>query len=271
MLDKIALLSRCLLKRSTNFNYLQHSKNLLNVTKISQPVFLNIQMRNLSLTSQRNDLNEFFENEKFRGELKVKVGRSWKTDELRLKNNQDLHKLWFVLLKERNMLMTMEQAYKDEFKSMPNPERLDKVEESMENLEEVVRERNRAYHQLEVGVTGERDRYHRLDALGRLVVYKPTEHRIPVQLNRKWRNKMNFRYHTNFGPAVVRFLRLWREREHHRENHKKWVEMRTAAKIVRRFGEETDLEGLKEQFPLVNVNLLQRWRRCWKTEFTQSK
>jgi len=39
---------------------------------------------------------------------------------------------------------------------MPNPERLDKVEISMENLEAVVRERNKAYWQLEVGETGER-------------------------------------------------------------------------------------------------------------------
>ena len=30
-----------------------------------------------------------------------------------------------------------------------------KVEESMENLEEVVKERNRAYYQLEVGITGD--------------------------------------------------------------------------------------------------------------------
>ena len=33
-----------------------------------------------------------------------------------------------------------------------------KVEESMENLEEVVRERNRAYFELETGMSGERER-----------------------------------------------------------------------------------------------------------------
>ena len=32
---------------------------------------------------------------------------------------------------------------------------------SMENLEDVVRERNKAFHQLEVGVSGERERIHR--------------------------------------------------------------------------------------------------------------
>lgn len=61
-----------------------------------------------------------------------------------------------MLLKERNMLLTMEHECKERFEIFPNPERMDKVEESMENLEAVVRERNRAYHMLETGETGER-------------------------------------------------------------------------------------------------------------------
>ena len=84
-------------------------------------------VRQLSTTLPRNGLDEFFEEEKFLGEQKVRVGRSWKKDELRLKSNEDLHKLWFVLLKERNMLLTMETAYEDEYVPMPNPERVDKV------------------------------------------------------------------------------------------------------------------------------------------------
>ena len=46
------------------------------------------------------------------------------------------------------MLMTMEQAYKEAVEKFPNPERLDKVEESMDNIESVVRERNRAYFEV---------------------------------------------------------------------------------------------------------------------------
>jgi len=53
----------------------------------------------LGLSATRRDLQEFFEEEKVRGEMKVRVGRAWKKDELRLKSNEDLHKLWFVLLK----------------------------------------------------------------------------------------------------------------------------------------------------------------------------
>ena len=33
----------------------------------------------------------------------------------------------YILLKERNMLLTMEQAYKDAVMQMPNEERIDKV------------------------------------------------------------------------------------------------------------------------------------------------
>lgn len=63
-----------------------------------------------------------------------------------------------MLLKERNMLLTMEHAYREAVEAMPNQERLDKVDMSMENLEEVVRERNRAYYELEVGGSGEVER-----------------------------------------------------------------------------------------------------------------
>lgn len=107
-------------------------------------------------SAARFDLMQFFDEKKHWGETEVKSGRAWTLDELRIKSNGDLHKLWFVLLKEKNMLLTMEQECKDQVELFPSPERIDKVGLSMENLETVVRERNRAYHLLETGFDGER-------------------------------------------------------------------------------------------------------------------
>lgn len=99
---------------------------------------------------------QFFDDKKNWGQSEVKSGRAWTLDELRIKSNSDLHKLWFVLLKEKNMLLTMEAECKDKVELFPSPERIDKVNLSMEHLETVVRERNKAYHLLETGIDGER-------------------------------------------------------------------------------------------------------------------
>jgi hypothetical protein len=55
------------------------------------------------------------------------LGRSWKASELRLKSWDDLQKLWYVLLKEKNMLMTQRQMLHAQNLRFPNPERLPKV------------------------------------------------------------------------------------------------------------------------------------------------
>lgn len=99
---------------------------------------------------------EFFDEKKNWSKNEVRCGRSWLLDELRIKSNSDLHKLWYVLLKEKNMLKTMEHEADVKFELFPSPERYDKVQDSMNNIETVVRERNKAYYKLEVGTDGER-------------------------------------------------------------------------------------------------------------------
>lgn len=85
------------------------------------------------------------------------------------------------------MLLTMEEACKRKYKIFPNPERIDKVEMSMSNLESVVRERNKAYHLLETGETGERPGKFVHNALGMLfhIIYsficiRPIESNFPM-------------------------------------------------------------------------------------------
>ena len=119
---------------------LKHVPKLLNLhvntTRTSQISKLNkstdvatktLAKTNNSLQSKKQlnpALEEFFDDPK--GET-VKHGRAWSLDELRLKNNTDLHQLWYVLHKERNMLLTMEQIYININQPMPSHERIAKV------------------------------------------------------------------------------------------------------------------------------------------------
>jgi large subunit ribosomal protein L47 len=78
-----------------------------------------------------------------------KVGRAWRASELRLKSFDDLHKLWFVLLKERNMLVTQRKLpAEDEKGKLPfkntAKSRLRKVRDSMARLLTVLTERRLA-------------------------------------------------------------------------------------------------------------------------------
>ncbi|WCJ36355.1 54S ribosomal protein L4 mitochondrial [Euphorbia peplus] len=90
----------------------------------------------------RNPLEEFFELDRVPDEDKpIVYGRSWKASELRLKSWDDLQKLWFVLLKEKNMLMTQRQMLNAQNLRFPNPERLPKVRKSMCRIKHVLTER----------------------------------------------------------------------------------------------------------------------------------
>eukprot|EP00898_Chlorokybus_atmophyticus_P009088 jgi/Chlat1/9180/Chrsp97S08458 len=69
------------------------------------------------------------------------VGRSWKAAELRLKGDTDLHKLWWVLAKERNVLETERAASRSQRRPMHDPSRVMKVKKSMARIKLVLSER----------------------------------------------------------------------------------------------------------------------------------
>ena len=72
-------------------------------------------------------------------------GRAWRTAELRLKSFDDLHKLWYILLKERNVLLSERAWCKTNGYYWENGfSNLLKVKQSMARLKGVVRERERA-------------------------------------------------------------------------------------------------------------------------------
>uniref|UniRef100_A0A0X3NVN3 Large ribosomal subunit protein uL29m n=1 Tax=Schistocephalus solidus TaxID=70667 RepID=A0A0X3NVN3_SCHSO len=86
-----------------------------------------VRSRALSVSSRSDSLSEFFDAPQNWGVVSVKSGRPWRIEELRRKSASDLHNLWYILLKERNMLMTMEEEHWRRLERMPNPERFEKV------------------------------------------------------------------------------------------------------------------------------------------------
>jgi hypothetical protein len=71
-------------------------------------------------------------------------GRPWSAAELRWKSFSDLHKLWFVCLKERNMLLSERLYYRQVGQSQPEPSRMLKVKATMRTIKVVINERARA-------------------------------------------------------------------------------------------------------------------------------
>ncbi|CAH1183534.1 unnamed protein product [Phaedon cochleariae] len=225
--------------------------NLFSKIALNSPrvVSYNNSLRSISTTTVRNDLMEFFDDPKNWGAEEVKSGRSWKKDELRIKSNTDLHKLWYVLLKERNMLLTMEQESKDQARLFPSPERLDKVEDSMENLEAVVRERNTAYHKLETGETGERPGRMEVGPLGIRYYYKMSEYPIPKHMNKKWQEKYKF---YKYDKDVEAFLLKYREKLYLSKRKAQRRNFNHVIGLMNRFP-NMDMEAVKEQYPDVDI------------------
>ncbi len=72
-------------------------------------------------------------------------GRAWKPDELRLKSFDDLHKLWFVLIKERNLLATQKAEAQRLGQRWFGMSRLFKTKLSMALIKTVLLERQRIH------------------------------------------------------------------------------------------------------------------------------
>lgn len=148
------------------------------------------------------------------------------------------------------MLKTMEYAAERQIKLFPNPERIDKVELSMKNLEAVVRERNTAYHLLETGETGERPAKYVHNQLGVRYWYKFSEHLIPKFMNNSWRSTHIFRYQ---GCAVRKFRRLYREMRFIAKKREANRERNHVQRLLRHIP-HVDREVLAQKYPKVKID-----------------
>lgn len=197
---------------------------------------------------------QFFDVKKNLGENEVKHGRNWTLPELRIKSSQDLHKLWYILLKEKNMLLTMEEQAKVEHRLFPSPERLDKVSISMSNLETVVQERNRAYYELETGANGERPSRLVHNQLGIKFNYRSYQHIIPAFMNTKWQETHKFRYG---GYAVRKFLLLYREKLWNQKRKAQNRDRNEVTHLLKR-NPDMSMRSLRQKYPKVDIDKLVR-------------
>lgn len=181
----------------------------------------------LHTSVSRKGLEEFFDDPKNWGQEKVKSGASWTCQQLRNKSNEDLHKLWYVLLKERNMLLTLEQEAKRQSLPMPSPERLEKVVDSMDALDKVVQEREDALRLLQTGQEKARPGAWRRDIFGRIIWHKFKQWPLPWYLNKKYNKKRFFAM-----PYVDQFIRL-RIEKHARAKARKQSLQKKKEKILR--------------------------------------
>nr|ACO13745.1 39S ribosomal protein L47, mitochondrial precursor [Esox lucius] len=191
---------------------------------------LAVQCRPLHTTISRRGLEEFFDIPENWGEATVKSGAPWTAKQLRTKSNEDLHKLWYVLLKEKNMLLTIEQESKRQGQQMPSPERLKKIDRSIRRLDTVVKERENALRLLQTGQERARPGDWRKDVFGRIYWYRFREHALPWYMNRRYKRK---RFYT---PAFVApHLRLRLEKYLRAKTRKQKKESENQAVLKEKF------------------------------------
>nr|XP_046248795.1 39S ribosomal protein L47, mitochondrial [Scatophagus argus] len=184
------------------------------------------QFRALHTTISRRGLEEFFDYPENWGLTTVKSGAPWTAKQLRTKSNEDLHKLWYVLLKEKNMLLTLEQEARRQRLQMPSPERIKKVDRSLVRLETVVKERETALRLLQTGQEKGRPGAWRSNTLGYVYWYRFKEYAIPWYMNRRYKRKKFF------TPKFVKEHIRLRIEKHLREKARKAnLEKETVAKL----------------------------------------
>ncbi|KAG7282856.1 hypothetical protein CRUP_020694 [Coryphaenoides rupestris] len=189
-----------------------------------------VQCRPLHTSTSSRGLQEFFDLPENWGESKVKSGAPWTVQLLRSKSNEDLHKLWYLLLKEKNMLLTIEQEAKRQVVPMPSPERLKKIERSMQRLDLVVTERETALRLLQTGQEHARPADWRRNLFGKVVWHRYREYAIP------WYMNAIYKRHRFYTPRFVEpHIRLRMEKNLRARVRKADLEKKQLAKLKERF------------------------------------
>jgi large subunit ribosomal protein L47 len=110
-------------------------------------------------TIVRGGIKDFVDSSYINNKRPKVPGGPWPTEMLRKKSMGDLQQIWFMLVRERNMLQTMKDHYtrhQEELGAWPAPSRMQLVEESMDNLKRVLRERDNKANDAAVAIFKER-------------------------------------------------------------------------------------------------------------------
>jgi len=97
----------------------------------------------------KTNIEEFTKSQGQVGAKPVVTGKPWATEDLKKKSFEDLHKLWFVLVKERNLLVTEQMRWKVQpelIKEFAVNIRLKKVRKSMARIQGLLNLRKHEYH-----------------------------------------------------------------------------------------------------------------------------
>eukprot|EP01103_Thecamoeba_quadrilineata_P008631 TRINITY_DN18369_c0_g1_i1.p1 TRINITY_DN18369_c0_g1~~TRINITY_DN18369_c0_g1_i1.p1 ORF type:complete len:155 (+),score=31.63 TRINITY_DN18369_c0_g1_i1:14-478(+) len=77
-----------------------------------------------------------------------RTGRAWRANELRLKSFEDLHSLWYVLVRERDRLLSLRE--REGKRNVPNYQSIGKVRQSMARIKTVLSERTIEFKKIQV-------------------------------------------------------------------------------------------------------------------------
>ncbi|TRY89290.1 hypothetical protein DNTS_003459 [Danionella cerebrum] len=193
-----------------------------------------VNIRAFHTSYARKGLEEFFDLPENWGEENVKSGAPWTAEQLRAKSNEDLHKLWYVLLKEQNMLLTMDKESRRQGVAMPSPERLKKVERSMKRLDLVVKEREDALRLLQTGQEYGRPGEYRKNVFGKTIWYVFKEHPIPWYLNSRYKKRQFYEPY-----YVAPFVRLRIEQDMKNRARRQNRERQNKEKLALMFPKKT--------------------------------
>uniref|UniRef100_A0A3Q3XBT8 Large ribosomal subunit protein uL29m n=1 Tax=Mola mola TaxID=94237 RepID=A0A3Q3XBT8_MOLML len=184
--------------------------------------------RALHTTISRRGLEEFFDLPENWGETTVKSGATLKSTKIFTNSGQLCS--GYVLLKEKNMLLTLEQEARRQRVQMPSPERLRKVERSMIRLETVVTERETALRLLQTGQEKGRPGAWRRNIFGYVYWYRFKEYAIPWYMNKRYKRK---KFYT---PTFVQpHIRLRIEKHMREKARKTSLEKKALAKLKEKF------------------------------------